>query len=121
MAAISLGFIVIVTPYTIQEVVAACTGSKVIIIFTNSKPHNQCLQTYCATVTDTKSIVKDKMNNSNQYPFLYSGAIIFAIAIIHNLNFISRQIRNRQRWKMQKKVVTKNYSALKLSIEMNLI
>lgn len=29
MAAISLGFIVIVTPYTIQEVVAACTGSKV--------------------------------------------------------------------------------------------
>lgn len=30
MAAISLGFIVIVTPYTIQEVVAACTGSKVI-------------------------------------------------------------------------------------------
>lgn len=32
MAAISLGFIVIVTPYTIQEVVAACTGSKVIII-----------------------------------------------------------------------------------------
>lgn len=31
MAAISLGFIVIVTPYTIQEVVAACTGSKVII------------------------------------------------------------------------------------------
>ena len=40
MAAISLGFIVIVTPYTIQEVVAACTGSKVIIIFTNSKPHS---------------------------------------------------------------------------------
>lgn len=32
MAAISLGFIVIVTPYTIQEVVAACTGSKVIIV-----------------------------------------------------------------------------------------
>lgn len=29
MAAISLGFIVIVTPWTIQEVVAACTGSKV--------------------------------------------------------------------------------------------
>ncbi|CRL05781.1 CLUMA_CG018809, isoform A [Clunio marinus] len=29
MAAISLGFIVIVTPYTIQEVVAACTGSKI--------------------------------------------------------------------------------------------
>lgn len=33
MAAISLGFIVIVTPYTIQEVVAACTGSKVIKVF----------------------------------------------------------------------------------------
>ena len=32
MAAISLGFIVIVTPYTIQEVVAACTGSKVIMV-----------------------------------------------------------------------------------------
>jgi hypothetical protein len=32
MAAISLGFIVIVTPYTIQEVVAACTSSKVIIV-----------------------------------------------------------------------------------------
>lgn len=30
MAAVSLGFIVIVTPWTIQEVVAACTGSKVI-------------------------------------------------------------------------------------------
>ncbi|CAO1431342.1 unnamed protein product [Diamesa serratosioi] len=29
MAAVSLGFIVIVTPWTIQEVVAACTGSKV--------------------------------------------------------------------------------------------
>lgn len=29
MAAISLGFIVMVTPWTIQEVVAACTGSKV--------------------------------------------------------------------------------------------
>ncbi|XP_069704974.1 trace amine-associated receptor 1 isoform X1 [Periplaneta americana] len=29
MAAISLGFIVMVTPWTIQEVVAACTGTKV--------------------------------------------------------------------------------------------
>ncbi|XP_071442886.1 trace amine-associated receptor 8b [Hetaerina americana] len=29
MAAMSLGFIVMVTPWTIQEVVAACTGSKV--------------------------------------------------------------------------------------------
>lgn len=29
MAAVSLGFIVMVTPWTIQEVVAACTGSKV--------------------------------------------------------------------------------------------
>ncbi|KZC14674.1 hypothetical protein WN55_07086 [Dufourea novaeangliae] len=28
MAAMSLGFIVMVTPWTIQEVVAACTGSK---------------------------------------------------------------------------------------------
>jgi hypothetical protein len=28
MAAISLGFIVMVTPWTIQEVVAACTGTK---------------------------------------------------------------------------------------------
>nr|XP_018905598.1 PREDICTED: trace amine-associated receptor 8c [Bemisia tabaci] len=28
MAAMSLGFIVVVTPWTIQEVVAACTGSK---------------------------------------------------------------------------------------------
>lgn len=30
MAAMSLGFIVVVTPWSIQEVVAACTGSKVI-------------------------------------------------------------------------------------------
>ncbi|XP_059607792.1 trace amine-associated receptor 1 [Phlebotomus argentipes] len=29
MAAMSLGFIVMVTPWTIQEIVAACTGSKV--------------------------------------------------------------------------------------------
>lgn len=29
MAAMSLGFIVVVTPATIQEVVAACTGCKV--------------------------------------------------------------------------------------------
>lgn len=29
MAAMSLGFIVMATPWTIQEVVAACTGSKV--------------------------------------------------------------------------------------------
>lgn len=29
MAAVSLGFIVMVTPWAIQEVVAACTGSKV--------------------------------------------------------------------------------------------
>lgn len=29
MASMSLGFIVMVTPWTIQEVVAACTGSKV--------------------------------------------------------------------------------------------
>lgn len=29
MAAMSLGFIVMVTPWAIQEVVAACTGSKV--------------------------------------------------------------------------------------------
>lgn len=29
MAAMSLGFIVMVTPWNIQEVVAACTGSKV--------------------------------------------------------------------------------------------
>lgn len=29
MAAISLGFIVIVTPWTILEIVTACTGSKV--------------------------------------------------------------------------------------------
>ncbi|XP_053688407.1 5-hydroxytryptamine receptor 1D [Sabethes cyaneus] len=29
MAAISLGFIVIVTPWTIQEIVATCTGSKI--------------------------------------------------------------------------------------------
>lgn len=29
MAAMSLGYIVMVTPWTIQEVVAACTGSKV--------------------------------------------------------------------------------------------
>jgi hypothetical protein len=29
MAAMSLGFIVMVTPWTIQEVVAACTGTKV--------------------------------------------------------------------------------------------
>jgi len=28
MAAISLGFIVMVTPWTIQEIVTACTGSK---------------------------------------------------------------------------------------------
>lgn len=28
MAAMSLGFIVLVTPWTIQEVVAACTGSR---------------------------------------------------------------------------------------------
>lgn len=28
MAAMSLGFIVMVTPWTIQEVVVACTGSK---------------------------------------------------------------------------------------------
>lgn len=31
MAAMSLGFIVVVTPWSIQEVVAACTGSKVIL------------------------------------------------------------------------------------------
>lgn len=30
MAAMSLGFIVLVTPWTIQEIVATCTGSKVI-------------------------------------------------------------------------------------------
>lgn len=29
----SLGFIVMVTPWTIQEVVAACTGSKVFPVF----------------------------------------------------------------------------------------
>lgn len=29
MAAMSLGFIVIVTPWTILEIVTACTGSKV--------------------------------------------------------------------------------------------
>ncbi|XP_035785223.1 5-hydroxytryptamine receptor 1D-like [Anopheles albimanus] len=29
MAAISLGFIVIITPWTIQEIVATCTGSKI--------------------------------------------------------------------------------------------
>ena len=37
MAAISLGFIVMVTPWTIQEVVAACTGTKVrerLLVFT---------------------------------------------------------------------------------------
>lgn len=28
MAAMSLGFIVVVTPWTIQEVVAACTGTR---------------------------------------------------------------------------------------------
>lgn len=33
MAAMSLGFIVVVTPATIQEVVAACTGCKVKYIF----------------------------------------------------------------------------------------
>lgn len=33
MAAMSLGFIVMVTPWTIQEVVAACTGSKVNLLF----------------------------------------------------------------------------------------
>lgn len=32
MAAISLGFIVMVTPWTIQEIVTACTGSKVSFI-----------------------------------------------------------------------------------------
>lgn len=32
MSAMSLGFIVMVTPWTIQEVVAACTGSKVFIL-----------------------------------------------------------------------------------------
>uniref|UniRef100_A0A6E8W5A5 G_PROTEIN_RECEP_F1_2 domain-containing protein n=1 Tax=Anopheles coluzzii TaxID=1518534 RepID=A0A6E8W5A5_ANOCL len=43
MAAISLGFIVIVTPWTILEIVATCTGSKVsdtgrIIVFPSSIP-----------------------------------------------------------------------------------
>lgn len=33
MASMSLGFIVMVTPWTIQEVVAACTGSKVSYFF----------------------------------------------------------------------------------------
>lgn len=35
MAAMSLGFIVMVTPWSIQEVVAACTGSKVNLYFVN--------------------------------------------------------------------------------------
>lgn len=38
MAAMSLGFIVMVTPWTIQEIVAACTGSKV-----NTKIRNTLL------------------------------------------------------------------------------
>lgn len=33
MAAISLGFIVIVTPWTILEIVTACTGSKVNVVY----------------------------------------------------------------------------------------
>lgn len=42
MSAMSLGFIVMVTPWTIQEVVAACTGSKVFILCPISSPipHN---------------------------------------------------------------------------------
>lgn len=48
MAAMSLGFIVMVTPWTIQEVVAACTGSKVIYLifffFITLKIHFQNVQ-----------------------------------------------------------------------------
>lgn len=33
MAAISLGFIVMVTPWTIQEIVTACTGSKASVLY----------------------------------------------------------------------------------------
>lgn len=39
MAAISLGFIVMVTPWTIQEIVTACTGSK-------ASPHPLVLVVY---------------------------------------------------------------------------
>ncbi|GLH15198.1 Uncharacterized protein GBIM_19568, partial [Gryllus bimaculatus] len=52
MAAISLGFIVMVTPWTIQEVVAACTGSKV-------PPFLDFLATWLA------------LSNSFWNPFLY--------------------------------------------------
>ncbi|KAK9680494.1 hypothetical protein QE152_g39042 [Popillia japonica] len=52
MAAMSLGFIVLVTPWTIQEVVAACTGSR-------APPPLDFLATWLA------------LSNSFWNPFLY--------------------------------------------------
>ncbi|KAH1022589.1 hypothetical protein HUJ04_011969 [Dendroctonus ponderosae] len=52
MAAMSLGFIVLVTPWTIQEVVAACTGSR-------APPALDFIATWMA------------LSNSFWYPFIY--------------------------------------------------
>ncbi|XP_076275449.1 uncharacterized protein LOC143206677 [Rhynchophorus ferrugineus] len=52
MAAMSLGFIVLVTPWTIQEVVAACTGSR-------APPSLDFVATWLA------------LSNSFWYPFIY--------------------------------------------------
>lgn len=52
MAAMSLGFIVLVTPWTIQEVVAACTGSR-------APPAFDFIATWMA------------LSNSFWYPFIY--------------------------------------------------
>lgn len=45
MGAVALGFIVAVTPWTIQEVVTACTGTKVsvsILLYFNIQNLNNC-------------------------------------------------------------------------------
>lgn len=52
MAAMSLGFIVLVTPWTIQEVVAACTGSR-------APPALDFVATWMT------------LSNSFWYPFIY--------------------------------------------------
>lgn len=68
MAAMSLGFIVMVTPWTIQEVVAACTGSKVIylIFFFFFCIHRKYKYIFkCSMFGDRRSMSMRIINNKN--------------------------------------------------------
>lgn len=85
MSAMSLGFIVMVTPWTIQEVVAACTGSKVnkLQIFIGSSTNNNhpINQIYCLNLFLFHScqvppildffVTWTAVSNSFWNPFLY--------------------------------------------------